>query len=99
VLIFVPLLILYAVNYLLSTLVGKSLLPRGDAIALVYGTVMRNLSIALAVAINAFGVAVRKPPWSSPWPTSFRCSQRPGMSNSRRRCLDQRWRAMEGLDE
>jgi predicted Na+-dependent transporter len=30
-------------------------LPRGEAIALVYGTVMRNLSIALAVAINAFG--------------------------------------------
>ncbi len=28
---------------------------RGDAIALVYGTVMRNLSIALAIAINAFG--------------------------------------------
>jgi ACR3 family arsenite transporter len=56
-LIFVPLLLLYAVNYLLSTLVGKALLPRGDAIALVYGTVMRNLSIALAVAINAFGPA------------------------------------------
>jgi predicted Na+-dependent transporter len=32
-------------------------LPRGDAIALVYGTVMRNLSIVLAVAINAFGAA------------------------------------------
>jgi ACR3 family arsenite efflux pump ArsB len=56
-LIFVPLLLLYAINYLLSTLVGKALLPRGDAIALVYGTVMRNLSIALAVAINAFGSA------------------------------------------
>ncbi|WP_429884645.1 arsenic resistance protein [Geoalkalibacter halelectricus] len=55
--IFVPLLILYVFNYLLSTLVGKTLLPRGDAIALVYGTVMRNLSIALAVAINAFGTA------------------------------------------
>ena len=38
-------------------MVGKLLLPRGDAIALVYGTVMRNLSIALAVAINAFGAA------------------------------------------
>jgi ACR3 family arsenite efflux pump ArsB len=53
--IFIPLLLLYLVNYLLSTVVGKSLLPRGDAIALVYGTVMRNLSIALAVAMNAFG--------------------------------------------
>lgn len=55
--IFLPLLLLYAINFLLSTFIGKALLPRGDAIALVYGTVMRNLSIALAVAINAFGVA------------------------------------------
>jgi len=55
--ILVPLLILYLLNYLLSTMIGRTLLPRGDAIALVYGTVMRNLSIALAVAINAFGTA------------------------------------------
>lgn len=53
--ILVPLLILYAFNFMLSTIVGRSLLPRGDAIALVYGSVMRNLSIALAIAINAFG--------------------------------------------
>lgn len=57
VVILVPLLLLYLCNYLLSTLVGKAFLPRGDAIALVYGTVMRNLSIALAVAMNAFGKA------------------------------------------
>ncbi len=50
-----PLVILYAVNFIVSTMVGKLLLPRGDAIALVYGSVMRNLSIALAIAINAFG--------------------------------------------
>lgn len=55
--IFIPLLLLYAFNFTLSTVVGKLLLPRGDAIALIYGTVMRNLSIALAVAINAFGQA------------------------------------------
>ncbi len=55
--IFIPLFLLYAFNFALSTMVGKLLLPRGDAIALVYGTVMRNLSIALAVAINAFGAA------------------------------------------
>lgn len=55
--ILLPLLTLYLFNYLLSTLVGKYLLPRSDAIALVYGTVMRNLSIALAVAMNAFGKA------------------------------------------
>jgi ACR3 family arsenite efflux pump ArsB len=50
-----PLAIIYALNYLISTFVGKLFLPRGDAIALVYGSVMRNLSIALAIAINAFG--------------------------------------------
>jgi len=53
--ILIPLLLLYGFNFLLSTLIGKALLPRGDAIALVYGSVMRNLSIALAIAINAFG--------------------------------------------
>ena len=50
-----PLVFLYGTNYLLSTIVGKLFLGRGEAIALVYGTVMRNLSIALAVAMNAFG--------------------------------------------
>lgn len=53
--IFGPVLLLYLINYILSTLVGRLLLPRGDAIALVYGTVMRNLSIALAIALNSFG--------------------------------------------
>jgi ACR3 family arsenite efflux pump ArsB len=54
-LIMLPLLIVYALNYAVSTLTGRLLLARGEAIALVYGTVMRNLSIALAIAINAFG--------------------------------------------
>ena len=53
----IPLLLLYAANYLLSTVVARLTLPRGDAIALVYGTVMRNLSIALALAMNVFGAA------------------------------------------
>ena len=53
--IFVPLVILYVFNFGLSTFVGKRFFKRGDAIALVYGTVMRNLSIALAIAINGFG--------------------------------------------
>ncbi len=53
--IFLPLLLLYLFNFTLSTLIGRSYFSRGDGIALVYGTVMRNLSIALAVAINAFG--------------------------------------------
>ncbi len=55
--IFIPLLLLYGVNYSLSTVIGKMLFERGNAIALVYGTVMRNLSIALAIAINSFGEA------------------------------------------
>ena len=50
-----PLLIMYGLNFGLSTVIGKLFFARGDAIALVYGTVMRNLSIALAIAINAFG--------------------------------------------
>ncbi len=53
--IFIPLLILYLFNFTLSTLAGRTFFGRGDGIALVYGTVMRNLSIALAIAINAFG--------------------------------------------
>ncbi|PIE74554.1 MAG: bile acid:sodium symporter [Deltaproteobacteria bacterium] len=53
--IMIPLVIIYTLNYILSSLVGKRFLSRGDAIALVYGSVMRNLSIALAIAINAFG--------------------------------------------
>jgi predicted Na+-dependent transporter len=52
---FAPIVIIYVLNFAISTWVGKRLLPRGDAIALVYGTVMRNLSIALALAMNAFG--------------------------------------------
>jgi ACR3 family arsenite efflux pump ArsB/nucleotide-binding universal stress UspA family protein len=50
-----PLCLIYAINFALSTIVGKLFLSRDDAIALVYGSVMRNLSIALAIAINAFG--------------------------------------------
>jgi len=55
--IFIPLLILYGVNFILATIIGLKFFSRGDGIALVYGTVMRNLSIALAIAVNAFGEA------------------------------------------
>jgi predicted Na+-dependent transporter len=55
--IFIPLLMVYFLNFSLSTIVGRIFFTRDDAIALVYGTVMRNLSIALAIAINAFGSA------------------------------------------
>ncbi|NDV18211.1 arsenic resistance protein [Pseudodesulfovibrio sp. JC047] len=53
--ILVPLILIYSVNFVLSTVIGKFFLSRDDAIALVYGSVMRNLSIALAIALNAFG--------------------------------------------
>jgi ACR3 family arsenite efflux pump ArsB/CBS domain-containing protein len=51
----IPLLILYSFNFLLSTIIGKFFFNREDGIALVYGTVMRNLSIALAIAMTVFG--------------------------------------------
>ena len=51
----VPLVLFYGINYAVSTFLGKALLPRGDAIAVVYGTVMRNLSIALGIAVAQFG--------------------------------------------
>ncbi len=50
-----PLIWIYTINFLISTLIGKALFRRSDAIALVYGTVMRNLSIALAIALGVFG--------------------------------------------
>ena len=53
----IPLLVLYGLNFSISTLIGKALFNRGDGIALVYGTAMRNLSIALAVAMTGFGQA------------------------------------------
>ncbi len=53
--ILLPLGILYLFNFLVSTWVGRSFFKRDDALALVFGTVLRNLSIALAVAMTAFG--------------------------------------------
>lgn len=53
--ILIPVVLLYGVNFLISTVAGKLFFDRGDAIALVYGTVMRNLSIALAIAMITFG--------------------------------------------
>lgn len=49
-----PLTALYIFNFGISTIIGKYLFNREDGIALVYGTVMRNLSIALAIAMTVF---------------------------------------------
>ncbi len=50
-----PLIVLYGLNFVISTVVGKLFFRREDALALVYGTVLRNLSIALAIAMTVFG--------------------------------------------
>ncbi len=50
----IPLIIIYITNFLLSTIIWKYFFNREDWIALVYGTVMRNLSIALAIAMSVF---------------------------------------------
>jgi arsenite transporter len=50
-----PLTLFYVMNVIASIIVGKIFFKRGNAIALLYGTVMRNLSIALAIAMTAFG--------------------------------------------
>jgi len=54
-LIFVPLLIFYGITFALGTVVGKLFFSREDVIALVYGAGPKNLSIALAIAMIAFG--------------------------------------------
>jgi len=51
----IPLVILYGLNFSLSTVIARIFFSREDGIALVYGTVMRNLSIALAIAMTVFG--------------------------------------------
>jgi len=53
--ILIPLAIFYLISYVLLSLIGKFLFSREDAIAMVFGVVMRDLSIALAIAMTAFG--------------------------------------------
>ena len=55
--ILIPLAIFYVAAYALAFLISRSFLEREEGIALIYGTVMRNLAIALALAMNAFGEA------------------------------------------
>ncbi|MFH1985174.1 MAG: universal stress protein [Pseudomonadota bacterium] len=53
--ILVPLTVFYLVTYGLLTVAGRLFFKREDAIAMVFGVVMRDLSIALAIAMTAFG--------------------------------------------
>lgn len=53
---FIPVLVLlYGINIVLSTIIARKFFNREDGLALVYGTVLRNLSIALAIAMTSFG--------------------------------------------
>lgn len=52
---FVPLILFYAFTFALGTFVGRSFFDRDDGIALIYGVGPKNLSIALAISMNAFG--------------------------------------------
>lgn len=54
-LILTPLAVFYFISYGLLSLVGRLFFNREDAIAMVFGVVMRDLSIALAIAMTAFG--------------------------------------------
>jgi ACR3 family arsenite transporter len=53
-LVIAPVVLFYAVNYVISFTVGKFWLERENAIALVFGSVMRNLTIALAISLTLF---------------------------------------------
>jgi arsenite transporter len=53
--ILLPLTVFYLISYIFLSVIGKLFFKRGDAIAMVFGVVMRDLSIALAIAMTAFG--------------------------------------------
>ncbi len=53
--ILVPLTAFYLVTYTILSIAGRLFFKREDAIAMVFGVVMRDLSIALAIAMTAFG--------------------------------------------
>ena len=52
--ILIPLIVFYLISYVLLSIIGKMFFKREDAIAMVFGVVMRDLSIALAIAMTAF---------------------------------------------
>ena len=53
----VPVVIFYLVNFIITTVMGRYMCKHHNKSALVYGTVMRNLSVALAIAMTVFGDA------------------------------------------
>ncbi|MBC2743120.1 MAG: bile acid:sodium symporter [Desulfosarcina sp.] len=53
--ILIPLTVFYLLTYVMLSIAGRVFFKREDAIAMVFGVVMRDLSIALAIAMTAFG--------------------------------------------
>jgi len=51
----VPLIVFYLTAFALATVASRVALSRSDALAAVFGSVMRNLSVALGIAIASFG--------------------------------------------
>jgi len=49
------LIMFYLLNFIISTFFAVKFFNRGDGIALVNGTVLRNLSIAIGLAVTSFG--------------------------------------------
>ncbi len=52
--ILVPLVLFYEIMFIISVLTAKLLFKREDAIAMVNGTLIRNLSLSLAIVLSAF---------------------------------------------
>jgi ACR3 family arsenite transporter len=52
---FIVQLIFYAVNYMIAVFIGRKMFEERDGLALVFSTVLRNLSIAMGLAAIAFG--------------------------------------------
>ncbi|MFZ5642700.1 MAG: arsenic resistance protein [Bacillota bacterium] len=53
---FLVLIIFYTVNYSVAVGIGRYLFDKKDSFALVFSTVLRNLSISIGLAATAFGV-------------------------------------------
>lgn len=51
----IPMLVFYLLNFVVSTLLAKLFVQRADGVAFIYGTVLRNLSIALAISMTVLG--------------------------------------------
>ncbi|MBN2657797.1 MAG: arsenic resistance protein [Spirochaetales bacterium] len=51
----IPIVLFYLINFLFSIFVGKSLFDFKNQSPVIFGTAIRNLSVALAIAMNVFG--------------------------------------------